>query len=122
MIKLKKVFYIEWGIIVEIDKVIKVSQLYDYYSELLSEKQQNYMNNYFFDDLSLTEISENYGISKQAISNNIKRSIAELESFEKKLKLIKNSNERLFLLSEIKKINKDSEVALLIDQLINLEN
>ena len=59
----------------EIEQIIKVSQLYDFYSELLSQKQKQYLNDYFFNDLSLTEISENYEISKQAVSNNIKRTI-----------------------------------------------
>ena len=63
----------------EIEQIIKVSQLYDFYSELLSQKQKQYLNDYFFNDLSLTEISENYEISKQAVSNNIKRTIIELE-------------------------------------------
>ena len=66
----------------EIEQIIKVSQLYDFYSELLSQKQKQYLNDYFFNDLSLTEISENYEISKQAVSNNIKRTIIELEQFE----------------------------------------
>ena len=72
----------------ELEKLVKISQLYDFYSELLSEKQRQYLNDYYFDDLSLTEISENYEISKQAVSNNIKRTIVELEQFEEQLNLI----------------------------------
>jgi len=53
----------------EIEQVIKISQLYDFYSELLSDKQKQYLNDYYFNDLSLTEISENYNISKQAVSS-----------------------------------------------------
>ena len=41
----------------EIEQVIKISQLYDFYSELLSDKQKQYLNDYYFNDLSLTEIS-----------------------------------------------------------------
>ena len=82
-------FILYWRKIVEIEQIIKVSQLYDFYSELLSQKQKQYLNDYFFNDLSLTEISENYEISKQAVSNNIKRTIIELEQFEEKLNLIK---------------------------------
>ena len=85
----------------EIEQVIKISQLYDFYSELLSEKQKQYLNDYYFNDFSLTEISENYDISKQAVSNNIKRTITELEQYEEKLNLIKLNNERLFLLNEL---------------------
>lgn len=106
----------------ELKKIIKISQLYDFYSELLSSKQRLYIKNYFFDDLSLAEISENYGISKQAISNSIKRTISELEQFEEKLNLIKMSNERLFLLNEIRKINDNKDIDIFVEQLIKLED
>ena len=106
----------------EIEQVIKISQLYDFYSELLSDKQKQYLNDYYFNDLSLTEISENYNISKQAVSNNIKRTVLELEQFEEKLNLIKLNNQRLFLLNEIKKSTNDAEVLTYVDELIKLEN
>ena len=106
----------------EIEQIIKVSQLYDFYSELLSQKQKQYLNDYFFNDLSLTEISENYEISKQAVSNNIKRTIIELEQFEETLNLIKLNNERLFLLNEIRKLTDNEEILDYIEQLSKLEN
>lgn len=106
----------------EIEQVIKISQLYDFYSELLSEKQKQYLNDYYFNDFSLTEISENYDISKQAVSNNIKRTIIELEQYEEKLNLIKLNNERLFLLYELRKSTSDEGILSYVDQLIKLEN
>ena len=106
----------------EIEQVIKISQLYDFYSELLSEKQKQYLNDYYFNDFSLTEISENYDISKQAVSNNIKRTIIELEKYEEKLNLIKLNNERLFLLNELRKSTSDEGILSYVDQLIKLEN
>lgn len=106
----------------EIEQVIKISQLYDFYSELLSEKQKQYLKDYYFNDFSLTEISENYDISKQAVSNNIKRTITELEQYEEKLNLIKLNNERLFLLNELRKSTSDEGILSYVDQLIKLEN
>ena len=106
----------------EIEQVIKISQLYDFYSELLSEKQKQYLNDYYFNDFSLTEISENYDISKQAVSNNIKRTITELEQYEEKLNLIKLNNERLFMLNELRKSTSDEGILSYVDQLIKLEN
>ena len=61
-------------------------------------------------------------ISKQAVSNNIKRTVLELEQFEEKLNLIKLNNQRLFLLNEIKKSTNDAEVLTYVDELIKLEN
>lgn len=106
-----------------IEKRLQVTELYDFYSELLSDKQREYLKNYYFEDLSLTEISEIYGISKQAISNNIKRCIADLEGFEKKLKLIEHSNIRKKIIGEINSINNnDEKTRKLIEKLIELEN
>lgn len=105
-----------------IEKRLQVTELYDFYADLLSDKQKEYLKNYYFEDLSLTEISENYGISKQAISNNIKRCIAELESFEEKLKLIELSNKRKEIIEEINLINTDKKLQKLIENLIELEN
>ncbi len=90
--------------------------------DLLSEKQKQYLNDYYFNDFSLTEISENYDISKQAVSNNIKRTITELEQYEEKLNLIKLNNERLFLLNELRKSTSDEGILSYVDQLIKLEN
>ena len=106
----------------EIEQVIKISQLYDFYSELLSDKQKQYLDDYYFNDLSLTEIPENNNRSKQAVSNNSKRTIVELEQFEEKLNLIKLNNQRLFLLNEIKKSTVDTEVLTYVEELIKLEN
>ena len=64
----------------------------------------------------------NYDISKQAVSNNIKRTITELEQYEEKLNLIKLNNERLFLLNELRKSTSDEGILSYVDQLIKLEN
>lgn len=106
----------------EINKILKITKLYDFYSELLKEKQKKYIESYFFNDLSLTEISENFNISKQAVSNNIKRSILELENYEKKLSLIEQSDKRNKLYKKIENINNDEKISIMIEELIKLEN
>ena len=61
--------------------------LYDYYSELLSDIQKKYFEEYYFDNLSLSEISENDGKSRNAIHKSIKSSCNKLYEYEEKLKL-----------------------------------
>ena len=46
--------------------------LYDFYSELLSDKQREYFEDYYFNNLSLGEMSENIGVSRNAIHKTIK--------------------------------------------------
>ena len=61
--------------------------LYDYYGELLTDKQKKYFIDYYFENLSLSEMSENYDISRNAIHKNLKETEEKLFYYEEKLKL-----------------------------------
>ena len=61
--------------------------LYDYYGELLTNKQQQYFKDYYFENLSLSEMSENYDISRNDINKNLKETEEKLFYYEEKLKL-----------------------------------
>ena len=61
--------------------------LYDYYGELLTDKQKQYFKDYYFENLSLSEMSENYEISRNAIHKNLKETEEKLLYYEKVLKL-----------------------------------
>lgn len=69
------------------DSRIYLINLYDYYGDLLTKKQQEYFEEYYFDNLTLSEISENHSISRNAISKQLKDVITKLELYEDKLKL-----------------------------------
>ena len=69
------------------DNQILLGILYDYYGELLTDKQQKYFKDYYFDNLTLSEISENYNISRNAIHKTLKEIDEKLLYFEQKLKL-----------------------------------
>ncbi len=81
-------------------------ELYDLYYSLLTEKQRAYFEDYYFMDLSITEIAENYDISRNAVHDQIKRVTSILYDYDEKLQL----NEK------IKKIDK-----LEIDENIKVE-
>ena len=78
--------------------------LYDYYGELLNEIQREYFEQYYFDNLSLAEISENDGKSRNAIHKCIKSSSSKLYEYEEKLKLYEKSKK---LDNIINKISND---------------
>jgi len=67
------------------DKNIEVTILYDYYKELLTEKQRYLFESYYFENLSLSEISENEDISRNAVHKTIKTIEEKLLDYEKKL-------------------------------------
>ncbi len=83
------------------EKLVEVGILFDYYGELLSKKQYKMVDEYYNEDLSLTEIAEVYEISKQAVSENIKRAVNKLYDFEENLKLMKKNNDINELLDTI---------------------
>ena len=86
-----------------LDKVVEIANLFEIYSSLLSEKQKEYLEDHFENDLSLSEIAKNNNVSRQAIYDNIKRGIALLYDYEDKLKFYqikKNIREELMNLKE----------------------
>ena len=69
------------------DKKLTISLSLDFYGQVLSEKQFQIMDYYYNDDLSLREISEILGITRQGVHDTIKRSEAFLEELEQSLGL-----------------------------------
>lgn len=69
------------------EKNILLSNLYDIYSELLTEKQKKYFEDYYFENLTLSEMSENYNVTRNAIHNLLKDTEEKLINYEDKLKL-----------------------------------
>lgn len=85
-----------------LEKTVRLNALYDFYHPLLTEKQRDYMDLYYVDDYSLGEIAEEFGISRQAVYDNLKRTEIMLESFETKLGLVETFTKRRQLLSELR--------------------
>ena len=65
----------------------EISVLYDFYGPLLTEKQQRFVDLYHNENCSLTEIAETVGVSKQAVSEGLKRAEKALNNYEEKLGL-----------------------------------
>jgi predicted DNA-binding protein YlxM (UPF0122 family) len=70
-----------------IDEVLKVTLLYDFYGGLLTERQRKCVEQHYFDDLSLSEVADNLGVSRQAVHDIIKRAVRAMNGFENKLGL-----------------------------------
>ncbi len=79
------------------EKDLSLSLLYDLYSPLLSEKKREAFEGYFLSDLSLAEIAEETGTSRQAVRDLISRTKGELLGFEEKLGLMQKRKEILSL-------------------------
>lgn len=69
------------------DKKIYLNYLYDYYKELFTDKQRMYFEDYYFNDLSLSEIAENNSVSRNAVFNQLKIMEEKLIELEECLKM-----------------------------------
>ncbi|MDE7405478.1 MAG: DNA-binding protein [Clostridiales bacterium] len=73
-------------------KDLNVTRLCDAYGALLTPHRLEIIRNYYDDDLSLAEIAENFGITRQAALCSIKQAEKQLLEYEAKLKIVENSD------------------------------
>ena len=91
----------------EIEKTNRMNALFEFYAALLTDKQMNYIELYYADDYSLAEIAEEFGVSRQAVYDNIKRTEKILEDYEMKLHMYSDYVVRSQILEEISKTYSD---------------
>lgn len=101
----------------QLAKTEHLNQLFSFYGKLLTEKQQNYFTSYYHNDLSLQEIASNYGVSRNAIHDQLKKVENHLLDFEAKLKLYELSIKRNELLNKL----ENTQDLNLIDKLRKLD-
>ncbi len=70
------------------EKNVEISLLFSFYKNLLTERQADTVDLYYNEDLSLAEIGDELGISRQGVRDNLKRAEATLYDVEKKLGLV----------------------------------
>ena len=102
---------------------LTMALLYDYYGELLTEKQRTCFDLYYNQDLSLSEIAEIVGITRQGVRDSIKRGEAYLLELEEKLhfaekfkKLVEVTDEITARCNEIERINRGFTFSQSIDE------
>ncbi len=105
----------------------KVAQayLYDFYGELLNEHQRKIYEDFIFNDLSLGEIAQEEGISRQGVHDLVKRCTKALEGYEAKLHLVQKFLGTKERVSEIHTLagefraNRDESILDQIEQMTN---
>lgn len=76
----------------EVGKIIEQGMLYDFYGELLTAHQKEIYEDLVYNDMSLNEIAQEYGISKQGVHDLIKRCTQTMQGYEDKLHMIARFN------------------------------
>lgn len=107
------------------DLIFRKTLLFDFYGDLLTKKQKEVYQLYQLDDLSLSEIGENFSISRQGIYDTIKRCDKQMEHLEEILGLVDKfiiSRERIELIKsmiEEFKDNQNIDIINKIDIIVN---
>lgn len=83
------------------DERLYYINLYDYYGELLTEKQKLYFEDYYFNNYSLVEISENNCVTRNAVHKQLKEAIQKLSYYEEKLENYKRDMNLKKIISKI---------------------
>ena len=98
------------------DKILENTLLYDFYGELLTEKQKTIFEMYYQNDLSLSEIGEELSISRQAVNDQLKRTEKILAEYENKLGLLARFLEQKEALKEITQLVLNLEKNQTLDE------
>ena len=103
------------------EKIVRQNMLFDFYGELLTKHQQDVYRDAVFNDMSLAEVAEEYGISRQAAHDLIRRCDRLLNAYEEKLHMIDRFSDMKDKLSDLNKIVEelDGEEADKLKALVN---
>ena len=99
------------------EEKVEISILLEIYGKLLTEKQYQFMNDYYNNDLSLSEIAENESITRQAVMRIIQKSKNKLKEYEQKLQIMKKQEE---IKKNIEILKKDIKSNKNLDKIENL--
>ena len=102
------------------EEKIRRGRLYDFYGEMLSERQRQIYEYYVVDDLSMTEIADEMGMTKQGVSDHIKRITAAMDEYESALRLCERFDRIGKRLDEIARIAGEAnaeDIVKLVDEI-----
>jgi predicted DNA-binding protein YlxM (UPF0122 family) len=95
----------------DMEKIFQQVLLYDFYGELLTEHQRNVYEDAVYNDMSLSEIAEENGISRQGVHDLIKRCDKILLGYEEKLHLVEKFTGAKEKIAQLVELTKDLEVS-----------
>ena len=101
----------------DLEESLRITSLIDIYGKLLTNKQFEVVSSYYYDNLTLSEIGDNYNISRQAVNDCINQSVKALETYEEKLQLIAKQSA---IIDKLTKIANDSNNAELSSRLAEI--
>lgn len=104
-----------------LDKLVELSMLYDFYGALLKEHKRQIFEDYILNDLSLSEIAKEEGISRQGVHDLIKRCSRELYEYEEKLALMEKFRRAKEKVEQIRHIANDIKKTSFLQESAQIE-
>ena len=106
------------------ERLIEIGRLFDFYGDLLTERQKSLVRQYAFEDCSLSEIAEREGISRQGVRDAIVHAEEELRQMEQKLHLAQRAQDTVNALHMLRKQlvaeNEQGNHLLQIDNILSI--
>lgn len=91
----------------EMEKIVEQGMLYDFYGELLTPHQRRIYEDVVFNDMSLSEIAEEQGISRQGVHDLVRRCDKTLTEYERKLKLVEKFHQTKKMVEDIRQMTRE---------------
>lgn len=102
----------------KMDRIIEKGFLYDFYRELLTEHQRQIYEDAVYNDMSLSEIAQEHGISRQGVHDLLRRCDKILADYEEKLSLVAKFDNIKEKVEQINSISKDGSVRKLAAEIL----
>ena len=95
----------------KLEKIVEQGLLYDFYGDLLTDHQRKIYEDAVYNDMSLNEIAEEQGISKQGVHDLIKRCTRSLEEYESQLHMVEKSAEIRKTVQQLLEVAADDKIS-----------
>ena len=100
------------------EKIVQQGILYDFYGELLTEHQREIYEDAVYNDMSLSELADNYGISRQGVHDLLKRCDKILAEYEEKLHLVSRFDAIKAKITQMRETDDLSQIRELADEIM----
>lgn len=100
------------------EKIVEQGMLYDFYGELLTAHQRQIYESFVYENMSLSEIAEDFSISRQGVHDLVKRCDKLLTGYEEKLHLVEKFMNIKDTVKKIESISSQEEVKRLANKII----
>ncbi|MDD5859122.1 MAG: YlxM family DNA-binding protein [Eubacteriales bacterium] len=100
------------------EKIYEEALLFDFYGELLTDRQRQIYEEVVLDDYSLSEVAEEYGITRQGVHDMIRRCTASLNGYEEKLGLVKRFLDLKKKAAKIRDLTDNEEIRKIAGEIL----